>query len=600
MAVPTAHAGTTTPSGERRVPVSGRIADVPWHLAALAVVSALAGLGSLALYATADQPQGSSTAALGRVLVGWAFSGVGLAVWARRPSNNMGRLMTAAGLLWFMPALQNANSDAVYTVGRVLANIGAPAFFALLTFPTGRIESRSERLLVGAAAVWGTFLTAIATTLIPDPRGPGPENLIVFIDNSRVAWWANVGLALGGASLTAALVVLLVRRWRRATAPQRRELQPVVTTGAAAAALWGAHALVSSLVAENAQVATLRLVSYVMLAGVAFAFLVGLVRARVVAGHSVTRVVHRLAEAPGGLYVQEILADGLGDPSLEVVYPVADGELFVNAEGEAVDLPTTPQRTAVPVERDGALVAVIVYDTAVDRTGDSVAGAGAAAALALENARLEAELRVQVAEVTASRARLAEASDRARQRIGRDLDDEVQRHLTTAADHLRRARDADDGTADISGHLDAAISGLDEGRAALQALVRDIHPATLAEHGLAPAVAALAGQATVPTTVRAAPEARFAPAVETVAYSVVSEALANVAAHSYGTHAEVALWQDGDSLIVEVRDDGIGGAHTDRGMGIAGLIDRVAVMDGMLTVTSPVGVGTVVRAVLPL
>lgn len=599
MADPSTRSGGTAARREPVLRLSGRVADVPWRIAALALLSAAAGLGSLALYATAESPQGSAVATLGRVLVGWAFSGVGLAVWARRPSNNMGRLMTAAGLLWFLPALQNANSDVVFTAGRLMGNLGAPAFFALLTFPTGRIESRGERLLVGAAAIWGTFLTAIATTLIPGERGQGPENLVVFIDDAGVARAASIGLGLGGALLTAALVVLLTRRWRRATGPQRRELQPVVLTGSAAAAAWGAEALISSAIRENAFTTTLQLVSYVLLAGVAFAFLVGLVRARVVAGHSVTRVVRRLAEAPGGLYVQEILADGLGDPSLEVVYPVADRNLFVNAAGEAVDLPATPQRTAVPVERDGELVAVIVYDTAVDRTGDSVAGAGAAAALALENARLEAELRAQVAEVTASRARLAEASDRARQRIGRDLDDGVQRHLADAARHLRRARDAGEGT-DSAAHLDAAIAGLDEGRASLQALSRDIHPATLAEHGLAPALRALARQAAVPTTVSATTDERFPRPVETVAYSVVAEALANVAAHSYATHADVVLWQHDGSLVVEVRDDGIGGAHTDRGMGIAGIIDRVAVMDGALTVTSPVGVGTVVRAVLPL
>jgi signal transduction histidine kinase len=136
--------------------------------------------------------------------------------------------------------------------------------------------------------------------------------------------------------------------------------------------------------------------------------------------------------------------------------------------------------------------------------------------------------------------------------------------------------------------------------AELRELARGIHPAVLTERGLAPAIGALAARSTVPVEVLDVPEDRLAPALEATAYFTVSEALTNVAKYAEATHATVLVERRDGELVVEVRDDGIGGASPDSGSGLRGLADRVGAADGTLSVDSPRGEGTLVRAVLPL
>jgi signal transduction histidine kinase len=122
----------------------------------------------------------------------------------------------------------------------------------------------------------------------------------------------------------------------------------------------------------------------------------------------------------------------------------------------------------------------------------------------------------------------------------------------------------------------------------------------LTERGLAPAIETLASRATVPVEIVAVPQERLPPAVEATAYFTVSEALTNVAKYANASHATVKLANGGESLVVEVRDDGVGGAQAGAGSGLSGLADRVGACDGSLSVLSPPGEGTLVRAVLPL
>ena len=122
----------------------------------------------------------------------------------------------------------------------------------------------------------------------------------------------------------------------------------------------------------------------------------------------------------------------------------------------------------------------------------------------------------------------------------------------------------------------------------------------LTERGLAPAIVALVSRAPVPVEIVDLPEGRLPAAAETTAYFTVSEALTNVAKYAHASHASVRLASEDDALVVEVRDDGIGGAQASAGSGLAGLADRVGACDGSLSVVSPPGEGTLVRAVLPL
>jgi len=163
------------------------------------------------------------------------------------------------------------------------------------------------------------------------------------------------------------------------------------------------------------------------------------------------------------------------------------------------------------------------------------------------------------------------------------------------SDQLAAGPGADPGLTRLA---DTARSEISAAIGELRELGRGLHPAVLTNEGLAAAVETLVALAPLPVTTQIAP-ARFPAAVEATAYFVISEALANVARHAQASKAEVIADTDGTRLIVEVRDDGIGGAPARGGSGLTGLADRVAALGGRLTITSPVGGGTTIRADLP-
>jgi PAS domain S-box-containing protein len=204
-------------------------------------------------------------------------------------------------------------------------------------------------------------------------------------------------------------------------------------------------------------------------------------------------------------------------------------------------------------------------------------------------------------ELRASRIRIVEAADAARRRIERDLHDGAQQRLVALGLEVRMARarvQKEPGSA--APLLERIGEQLAEASSELRELARGIHPAVLTERGLAPAIAALADRTPVPVDILELPENRFAPAAEATAYFTVAEALTNVAKYAEATHATVRLAHENGDLAIEVRDDGKGGAKATPGSGLAGLADRVGALDGSLSVTSPPGEGTLLRAVLPL
>jgi PAS domain S-box-containing protein len=203
-------------------------------------------------------------------------------------------------------------------------------------------------------------------------------------------------------------------------------------------------------------------------------------------------------------------------------------------------------------------------------------------------------------ELRASRARIVAAADTARRLIERDLHDGAQQHLVGLALTLRLARakvESDPGlTAEL---LDEALEDLASATAELRELARGIHPAVLVEGGLEPAITGLCGRVDVPVTIEAMPSGRLPPTVEATAYFFVAEALTNVARYASASRAHVRLVLDGDWLVVEVRDDGRGGADAREGSGVRGLADRIAALDGRFCLESPPGAGTILRAELP-
>jgi signal transduction histidine kinase len=212
---------------------------------------------------------------------------------------------------------------------------------------------------------------------------------------------------------------------------------------------------------------------------------------------------------------------------------------------------------------------------------------------------LDAELRDRLVELRASRARLVEAGDAERRRLERDLHDGAQSRLVGLALQLRAARMRVKADSELAGLLDRAQDELQTSLAELRELARGIHPAVLTDRGLEPALQALVSRAPVPVTIEADGERRLPGAVESAAYFVVSEALANVAKYARATQASVAVKRLNGHVTVEVTDDGVGGADAMQGSGLRGLADRVAALDGTLSVERPEGRGTRVHAEIP-
>lgn len=249
---------------------------------------------------------------------------------------------------------------------------------------------------------------------------------------------------------------------------------------------------------------------------------------------------------------------------------------------------------ALPIGAAGAAMLVLLpYPVAL------LAGTHGAVARALLQGRGKEELNEELVAVSRSRARLVDAFEAERRRIERDLHDGAQQRLVTLTLQLGLARlDVPPG----SPAAESVASAHDQAKqlmAELRELIRGIYPQVLTDRGLTAALPQLADRCTIPVGVRTHIPRRLPGHIEGTAYFVVSEALTNVAKHSGATEAEVAAHLVADALVVEVRDNGAGGADPDSGTGLTGLADRVSVMDGTMVMSSPPGGPTLLRVELP-
>jgi signal transduction histidine kinase len=257
-----------------------------------------------------------------------------------------------------------------------------------------------------------------------------------------------------------------------------------------------------------------------------------------------------------------------------------------------------------------ALVAFLLV-TAANASGADALGVAATVAAGLlpvaflggllrsHVSHLDAELQESLHELRASRARIVEAADAERRRLERDLHDGAQSRLVALALLLRSARSRAADDPGLAGMLDQAQQELQTSLEELRELARGIHPAVLSDRGLEPALHAVVARAPVPVTLEVDAD-RLPPPIETAAYFVVSEALANVAKYARASEARVAVRRVDGRVTVEVADDGVGGADAAGGSGLRGLADRVAALDGTLSLDSPPGDGTRLRAEIPL
>jgi signal transduction histidine kinase len=538
-------------------------------------------------------------------LIGWSFIATGLFAWWRRPENRFGALMTAVGFVWFLAALTASDLPALFAIGGITSALPyALLLHMLVAFPSGRLETRWERILVGLAyfdcAVPQLVGVLFLNTTDPDVCTGCPANPILISDQVVVSGIAYGVQALIGIFGITAIAVLLVQRWRAASAALRSALTPVLLTGLLAAILL-CLSLLGDVTGIHAAEDLIDILAAAAMASVPFAFLVGLLHSRLSRASAVSDLVARLAEAGRRRGLRDALAEALGDPSLSLAYWVPQQQGYVDAEGHPVELPASGGSTVcTPVRHEGRPVAMICHDAMLETEPELVQAVAAAAGLALENERLDAELRARVEELRASRARIVRAAEEERRRLERDLHDGAQQRLVSLALNLRLASAKLESEPESAKELlDETSRELGEATSELRELARGLHPAVLSDRGLHPALEALAGRAPLPVELAGPPPEGLPPAVESASYFVVAEALTNVARYAGASHAEVRVSRANGRVEVEVRDDGVGGADPAAGSGLRGLADRVAALDGRLEVVSPQGEGTVVRAVIP-
>jgi signal transduction histidine kinase len=560
----------------------------------VAAIGAGAGIWLLVLIARDESLRLSPKEVLA-VVAAWSFIASGLIASRRGPQARLGLFMVWAGFALLVgPLLQYAHWSLLFTLGVWVANAWVILFAVfLLSFPHGRLESRGDRLLLAPFVVALGPLMLLWLMFWEYEAAPGNAFLV----------WADAGIAdaidwmqriiLVGATL--ALTAVLARRWFLATPTVRRGLTPILA-GGATTVLASVTLVVDGI--RDHPTGALDWALLVLLIAVPLAVLADMLRARL-ARSAVGDLVLELSGNPAPADLRDALARALHDPSLQLAFWLPEFETYADRSGHRVEIHPEPGRTATVVNRGGEPVAALLHDASLKKEPELLDAVVAAAGIALENGRLESELRARVEELRQSRARIVEVAQTERRRLERDLHDGAQQRLVTLSLQLKTLARQLDGRPDALPLLEEARSELDQSLRELRELARGIHPAVVTESGLGAALDGLVSRAAVPVVLDVALESRPPEQVELAAYYFVSESLTNVVKHAKASSARVEVTRDDGRLVVEIVDDGVGGASTDGGSGLRGLKDRIEALGGQVYVRSTRGDGTRVRAEIP-
>ena len=494
--------------------------------AVLSLVAVALGVVVLALAQdTSRLPEGGVAVAYIGVALAWGFVGVGAFAWLRRPDHRTGRLMIAVGLAVLTAGLQFSDAALPFLLGALVdALIVALLVHLLLAFPTGRLQDGAARVVVAAGYVMATVLH-VPQLLLGSGYGceeDCPSNPIEVADAPDAVDAFALLETVVELGVIVAATVLLVRRRRGASRAERRGLDPVLLLGAVIVALGGISLVLESKAAQLAFLSAFALLPA--------AFLLGLARSRVFRTAAVGRLIAGLTADSSPASVRDALRAALGDPALEVGYWLPEDERYVDGDGGPL---AADGRAVTEIGSGDRRVGALVHAPALRDDPELLREAASAAALAIENGRLEAELRARLEALRASRARIVEAGDAERRRLTRDLHDGAQQRLVSLQIDLQLARERwEEQPAAARELVERAIGNAEAAVGELRELAAGIHPAVLAQRGLDAAVEALATRAPLPVEFETQLGGRPPSAVETAAYFVVAEALTNVAKYA--------------------------------------------------------------------
>ena len=556
---------------------------------------ALAGCAAAALtFGVAFASDHVSDALVDAALLDWIvlpYVLAGVVAWWRRPDSRFGPLMVAAGFGMFLSSLQWANWALPYTIGLAFDLLPAVLFIhVFLAFPGGRLEGRPERVLVAAG-----YFAAVGLQLVKMLLGGGaPDNLLGVVDELAAANTVEDVQLFALSAISLAAIPLLVARRVRSGRPLRRWTELLVDSFAIGLVMIAILLVAGSFGWTSFE--TIRRITFVTIGLSPVAFLIGLLSARL-ARSTVADLLVELHADPAPSELPALFGSALRDPSLTLAYWLPQYETWADLDGHTVTLPA--DRATTMIERDGVRLAALVHDQSLKDEPELLAAVSAAAGIALENGRLQAELRAHLEELRGSRERVLQASQQERQRLERNLHDGAQQRLIALSLDLSMLENRLGADSDARAQIDQARQEIAQSLEELRAVAHGLHPAVVSGHGLAVALESLAARAPVPVRMTVELEERVDEQLEVAAYYVVSESLANVGKHAQARSATIAVTRANGQLVVEVVDDGIGGADSEAGSGLRGLADRVEALDGRLRVWTPHGGGTRVRAEMP-
>ena len=410
----------------------------------------LCGL-AYAIVLASDQPGNRPLIALGRVLIIAAPIAVGLWLWSQPQYERFGRLLVAAGYIWFLPTLSESSDSVLYSTGRIGAWIAeAVVVFLMLSFPSGRLRTTPERVLVAAIVIAPQVLFtpfALIDERFPEPTPwascgldcPANAFMVTESEPAFVDAWLHPFRELVAVTIFFATAVLLGLRIRRASHLMKRTLAPVLVVAIVRCLAVPVYVVLETQPSTLA----LELVGWMFilgLPGIALAFFIGVLRRRLFAGGALQRLALRLQSDPNA-DLAGVMGEALGDPSLEVAYwmPGPRGP-WVDEIGRRVAPPAEDSaRSTTEVRSHDAQVALLIHDRALDDQKDFVEAVGSMAVVALENRRLAAQVDASLEELHGSRGRIQAAADAERQRLERDLHDGAQQRLVALRVRLELA-----------------------------------------------------------------------------------------------------------------------------------------------------------------
>jgi signal transduction histidine kinase len=530
--------------------------------------------------------------------------------WSLGPNPVPARMMVAFVVLWIPVSFFRVVEDLGWLwpllYGAHLLWAAVPILLPLV-YPRGQLSGPLDRWLVGIVIGVSVVFFLGAVLLLaepPDPTwcdcAPNPyqiaeaPGLFALIDN---------GYRIVGAIISIVIAARLLVGWVRGSIPARAVafLMPVALFA------WTATvaALVVTYAVETNADKVLLTVSLVAVASIPVSFVAGVAHTRNMRSRVADLMRITREGADRGLWA-ESLARTLRDASVRVYWWDEEKARYADAAGTPIDASEADLRgshSILPVASPlGAPIALIRHDRVLTDNMRLLDGVSSALRLSVDNGRLRSEIERTLEHVRQSRQRIVEAGVEARRRIERDLHDGAQQHLVSLGMRLRLAANAarDTDEVQLATELEGTIAMLNMALRELRELAHGIHPSLLSSGGLSLAVPEVAGRCPIPVEVDVQAEGRLPELIESTAYFVLAEALANVAKHSGASRAWVRAHVVGEELELTVRDNGVGGASLDKGTGMLGISDRVEAVGGTLDLESPAGAGTTLTARIPL